>query len=165
MDVGRPSLGQRPRLRRHGRRVDAALDASALSTLQKRGLVRQARHAGQDEFEPNPESPHYPMAYGAALVDLPIAKALAGQRVHAVYAYGSLARPGGGTKNSDLDLLIVGDVKDRDALVDRLSPVGAKLGRAIDPFVMTPEQFDRARTTNDPHVAEALGGVRIFGRV
>lgn len=137
--------------------------ASALTTLEKRGLVRRTSRADQDEFGPNRDNPHYPMAYAAALVDLPLAEAFRGKRIYAVYAYGSLARPGGGTKDSDLDLLIVGDIKDRAELTGKLSKVGARLGRAIDPFILTPEQFNAAKGRNDAHVMSALAGVRILG--
>src|ERR1035437_2509887 len=40
-----------------------AVTASALKTLEKRGLVVRSTRAGQDEFAPNRESPYYPMAY------------------------------------------------------------------------------------------------------
>lgn len=136
---------------------------SALTTLEKRGLVRRTRRAGRDEFEPDKQSLHYPMAYASALVDLPLASALRGQHVYGVYAYGSLAQPGGGTRSSDLDLLIVGDVKDRAAMSERLTTIGERLNRVIDPFILTPEQFERATQRRDPHVASALAGVRVLG--
>ena len=139
--------------------------ASALATLQRRGLVRRVRRTGQDVFEPDRDDPHYPMAYGTALVDLPLAEALRGEHVQAVFAYGSLALPGGGNAGSDLDLLIVGDIADRDALTERLAVLGARIGRSIDPFCLTPEQFDRATREHDPHVESALAGVRIMGTV
>jgi hypothetical protein len=139
--------------------------ASALATLERRGLIRRVRRLGQDAFEPNRDDPHYPMAYGMALVDLPLADALRSRQIQAVFAYGSLAAPGGGKPGSDLDLLIVGDVDDRDALTDRLSEVGARIGRAIDPFILTPEQVDLAKKQDDPHVQSALAGVRIMGTV
>jgi hypothetical protein len=139
--------------------------ASALATLERRGLVRRVRRLGQDAFEPNRDGPHYPMAYGTAIVDLPLAEALRGEHVQAVFAYGSLAQPGGGNAGSDLDLLIVGDIADRDALTERLAMLGARIGRSIDPFILTPEQFERAAREHDPHVESALAGVRIMGTV
>ena len=75
------------------------------------------------------------------------------------------ATPAGGNASSDLDLFIVGDIDDPDALTDRLSEIGARIGRAIDPFMLTPEQFDRAIRQHDPHVQSALAGVRIMGTV
>lgn len=138
--------------------------ASALATLERRGLIRRVRRLGQDAFEPDPDDPHYPMAYATAIVDLPLDEVFGSDQIQAVYAYGSLAQPGGGNAESDLDLLIVGDV-DREALVDRLAALGARIGRAIDPFILTPEQFDRAIRAHDPHVESALAGVHIMGTV
>jgi predicted nucleotidyltransferase len=105
------------------------------------------------------------MAYATALVDLRLVDALRGQRVYGVYAYGSLAQPGGGSRSSDLDLLIVGDVKDRASMIERLKAVGTRLNRVIDPFVLSPEQFERAKRQGDEHVASALAGVRIMGNL
>jgi len=105
----------------------------------------------------------YPMAHATALVDLPLADALRGQRVYGVYAYGSLAQPGGGSRTSDLDLLIVGDVKDRAGLITQLGAVGTRFNRVIDAFMLSPEQFERAKGQQDPHLASALAGIRIMG--
>lgn len=138
---------------------------SALRTLEKRGLVRRASRAGRDEFEPDRHSVYYPMAYATALVDLPLGEALRSQRVYAVYAYGSLAQPGGGTGDSDLDLMIVGDIKSRPLLMEQLSKIGGRLGRVIDPFVLTPEEFELAKARQDRHVTSALAGVRLSGQV
>lgn len=138
---------------------------SALATLEKRGLALRTRRAGHDEFEPDRRSVYYPMAYATALVDLPLREALRGQRVYGVYAYGSLAQPGGGSRTSDLDLLVVGDVKDRTGLIERLAAVGTRLNRVIDAFVLSPDQFERARAEQDEHVASALAGVRITGNL
>ena len=145
--------------------VSYAVAQSAVATLEKRGLVTREMRSGRDEFAPDRQSPYYPMAYGAALVDLPIDKALKGHRIQAVYAYGSLASPGGGSRQSDLDLLIVGDVRDREELVVRLSEVGQRLGRAIDPLILTPEEVDAGLARNDSHVAAAIGGIRLRGSV
>ena len=149
----------------HAAQVAYTPAASAISTMEKRGVIRRTRRAGQDEFEPNRASPYYPMAYATALVDLPLADALRGQRVLAAYAYGSLATPGGGTRHSDLDLMLVGDVKDRAQVTERLEELGSRLSRQIDSFILTPEQFARAGRRHDEHVASALRGVRIFGDV
>ena len=105
------------------------------------------------------------MAYATALVDLPLADALRGQRVVAAYAYGSLATPGGGTRDSDLDLMLVGDVRNKGQVTERLEELGSRLARHLDPFILTPEQFARAGRRRDEHVASALRGVRIFGDV
>lgn len=118
---------------------ESSQTVSALATLERRGLILRMRRAGRDEFEPDKQSVYYPMTYGTALVDLPLTEALHGQSVYAVFAYGSLAEPGSGTRSSDLDLFIVGDVKDRALMMNRLAMVGERLGRMIDPFILSPE--------------------------
>ena len=137
--------------------------ASALATMEKRRMARRTRRVRRDEYEPDKHSVYYPMAYGVALVDLPLREAFRGQRVYTAFAYGSLAQPGGGTQASDLDLLIVGDVRDRGALTESLDRIGERLNRVIDPFILSPEAFERARLEGDVHVASALGGVRLMG--
>lgn len=139
--------------------------ASAIATLEKRGLAVRSRRAGQEVLGPNLGSAYHPMALGIALVDLPLDSALRGMLVDAVFAYGSITEPGRATPDSDLDLLIVGDVPDRDGLMERLAKVGRTLGRAIDPFILTTEQLEAARESGDAHVGAALAGVRIRGRV
>lgn len=119
--------------------------ASALATLERRGLVRRVRWLDSDGFEPDRDDLHYPMAYGTARVDLPIADVLRGQRVQAVVAYGSLASAGGGNAGSDLDLLIIGDVADRARVIDALAALGARIGRSIDPFIATPRTAGASR--------------------
>ena len=143
--------------------VTYAVAKSAIRTLEKRGLVVRQIRAGRDEFMPNKESNYYPMAYGTALVDLPLDTAIKGQNVHAVYAYGSMALPGGGTSRSDIDVLIVGDVKDPEKLTFALADAGERFGRQIDPLILTPEQFDEGRARSESHLMSALAGVRIRG--
>lgn len=136
---------------------------SALGTLEKRTIVRRVQRGGRDAFEPDRKGLYYPMAYLTALVDLPLAHALHAERVHLIVAYGSLSTPGGGTPRSDLDLLIVGDIRDRAGVVERLDEVGVRLQRRIDPFILTPEAFETARRSGDMHVASAVQGVRLLG--
>ncbi len=144
-----------------------AVTASALKTLEKRGLVARSTRAGQDEFAPDRESPYYPMAYATALVDLPLAEALHGQKMYAAYAYGSLARPGGGDPSSDLDLLLVtrfGDEETRAAMASDLALfLSGRLHRPIDPWILGPREADNLLRQQDPHLIEALKGVRILG--
>ena len=136
---------------------------SAIATLEKRGLVRRTHRAGKDVFEPNRSSVYYPMAHATALVDLPLAAAVRGEPVYAIYAYGSLARPGGGTRESDLDLLVVGDITDRAGLVERLQVAGTRLNRVIDPLILTPEEFELGKARGDRHLIAALDGIRLLG--
>ena len=144
-----------------------AVTASALKTLEKRGLVLRSTRAGQDEFAPNRESPYYPMAYATALVDLPLAEPLHGQRVYAAYAYGSLSRPRGGNPGSDLDLMLVVAFRDEEARAAMASDLAlflsGRLHRPIDPWILAPKEAEDLHREQDPHLVEAANGVRIMG--
>lgn len=139
--------------------------SSALQTLEKRGLVRRTRVGDHDVFAPDGSSPYYPSAYLAALIDLPFASALDPFRPFAAFVYGSMAAPGQATAQSDLDLLVVGDFRDKDAVHAAVSTVGTQIGRRVDVFLMTPEQLEAGRARDDQHVRSALAGVRLFGEV
>jgi predicted nucleotidyltransferase len=144
-----------------------AVTASALKTLEKRGLVVRTTRAGQDEFAPNRQSTYYPVAYLLALVDLPISHPLAGHKVYAAYAYGSLSRPGGGHPGSDLDLLLVLRFREEEARETMASQLAVylngRLHRPIDPWVLTLREAENLIRQQDPHIVEALKGVRIMG--
>ena len=144
-----------------------AVTASALKTLEKRGLVVRSTRAGQDEFAPNRESPYYPMAYSLALVDLPISTPLLGHTIYAAYAYGSLSHPGGGGSGSDLDLMLVVRFRDEEARVAMASDLAlflsGRLHRPIDPWILAPKEAEDLLREQDPHLVEALKGVRIMG--
>ncbi len=136
---------------------------SALATLERRGLVQRSRRAGRDRFGPNREGVHFPMAYATALVDIPVAEQLRGERVSAVYVSGPITQPWSAATRADLNLLVVGEIEDPGGLMARLALMGMRLGRAATPLFLTDDQFDWARRRGDGHVAAALDGVRILG--
>jgi hypothetical protein len=104
------------------------------------------------------------MAYLTALVDLPVADTFGDERVSVSYAYGPPASPGGAAKGIDLNLLVVGQIQDLPGMLTRLVLMGARLGRAVVPFVLTDAELERARRRGDGHVATALSGVRPLGQ-
>lgn len=136
---------------------------SALLTLEKRGLVTRTKAGKRDAFGPNIASPYYPSAYLAALVALPVTLALGSQRAMAAYVYGSMATPGRGTPRSDIDLLLVGDFKDKAAVREAIGRLGERLERRVDAFLLSPEEVEEGRRNGDLHVLAALAGVRLFG--
>lgn len=145
--------------------VPRQIAASALLTLEKRGLAKRTRAGDHDLFAPNTSSPYFPSAYLAALVDLPVASALGPHRAMAAYLYGSMAKPGGGTPASDLDLLLVGDFNAKAEVRNAVSMIGERLERRVDSFLLSPEELEAGRRAGDEHVRAALSGVRLFGQV
>lgn len=139
---------------------------SAIETLEKRGLAVRSQRAGQDEFAPDLQSPYYPAAYLAALVDLPIEPAIGRNRpLHAAYAYGSLSRAGGGSPTSDVDLLLITRVRDDDDRErirhDLEIGLGQALHRPIDAWILSQAEADQLERAGDAHLVEAVAGVRL----
>lgn len=137
--------------------------ASALRTLERRGIAQRRPAGKHDVFAPNTAGLYYPAAYLAGLVDLPIAAALAPFRPQAVLVYGSMAIPGHATPHSDLDLLVVTDETDVDAIRGAASAVGRAIGRAVDAYVLSPEAFEQGVRDGDPHIVSAADGVLVAG--
>ncbi len=141
---------------------------SAIGTLEKRGLVTRSRRLKHDEIAPNAKSLYYPAAYHTALIDIPIDAVLAPCRWMAVFVYGSMARAGGGRRDSDVDLLIVGRFPDAEAqrkLQLDLVDLGMKgYGRRFDALMVSPEAARAGLESNDPHMVHAIKeGVLIRG--
>ncbi|HEX7591430.1 MAG TPA: nucleotidyltransferase domain-containing protein [Candidatus Limnocylindrales bacterium] len=141
---------------------------SAVVTLEKRGLVTRSRRLKHDEIAPNAQSLYYPAAYHTALIDMPIDAVLAPYRWLAVFAYGSMSRPGGGRRDSDIDLLVVGRFPEISAQLKLqldLVDLGVKsYGRRFDALIVSPEEARAGLELDDPHMTNAIKeGVLIRG--
>ncbi len=73
--------------------------------------------------------------------------------VSAVYLYGSFAK-GEIHEGSDIDLLIIGEFKDRP--FDRIGKVLDLTDLPIEPIVYTPKEFERLKKDKDPFIMDAL---------
>ena len=121
-----------------------------------------------DEIAPNAKSLYYPAAYHTALIDIPIDAVLAPCRWMAVFVYGSMARAGGGRRDSDVDLLIVGRFPHAEAqrkLQLDLVDLGMKgYGRRFDALMVSPEAARAGLESNNPYLVHAIKeGVLIRG--
>lgn len=85
---------------------------------------------------------------------------LQGPDIEIAFLFGSLAadtaRP-----DSDVDLMVIGPLGLRH-LSRRLSGLGSKLGREINPHVITRQEFGRRKRMGDHFVTTALAAPRIF---
>ncbi len=80
--------------------------------------------------------------------------------VHLAFVFGSLA-DGGAKGDSDIDLLVVGDIGLRET-VRRLENAQERLGREINPVVWTRHEFEGRRTTGDHFLTRVLSGARLM---
>lgn len=70
-----------------------------------------------------------------------------------IYLYGSLAR-GEVHEGSDIDLIIVGDFKER--FFERIGKILDFTDLPIKPLVYTPEEFEAMRVSGNPFIEEVL---------
>ena len=116
-----------------------------LENLLRAGLIRREKRANQVYYSPNPEAPIYEelraiafKTFGVADILRRLLRPLA-SRIAVAFIYGSVAR-GEDTAKSDIDLMIVGDIKFSDAVL-ALSSTDERLRRQVNPNVYTKAQL------------------------
>jgi predicted nucleotidyltransferase len=80
--------------------------------------------------------------------------------IRKAYVYGSVAS-GEDTSESDVDLMVIGDVSLRD-VVRVVSKPGRKLGRVINPIVMRPAEYRKRMAEADSFVRQVEAGPKIM---
>jgi predicted nucleotidyltransferase len=137
-----------------------------LQKLVESGLVTSRDIGRQRHFQANPQSPIFNELRQIMLktvgVGEPIRLALQRMKtpIHLALIYGSIAK-GDATAQSDIDLLVVDNHIELEALYRTLEPVEKQLARKISPNLMTSAEFERRRRESKPFVARVLGGPTI----
>lgn len=137
-----------------------------LAALESAGLVT-ARHIGnQKHYQANRDAPIFEELRGivvktAGLADV-LREALAplAPRIRAAFVYGSVAK-GTDTASSDIDLMVVGEKVPYADIFKRLSSVEPRLGRKVNPTVLTPQELEKHRGDDGFH-ARVLKQAKIF---
>jgi predicted nucleotidyltransferase len=144
---------------------DPANAHRALRRLEQAGLVKATRSGNQLHYRADAESPIFQELKGIVRKTVGLADVLrealtplAAQIKHA-FVFGSVARGEEGPR-SDVDLLVVGDLK-FDDVVGVTYPLRERLGREINAIVLTQKDF-RARAKDAGFVARVIAGPRIM---
>jgi predicted nucleotidyltransferase len=87
-------------------------------------------------------------------------QALARSAVRAAFVFGSIAE-GKERPESDVDLLVVGSLSLRQASI-LLAGAASRLGREINPHVLTPQEFAKRRRGGDHFLTSVLNGPKLF---
>lgn len=160
-----PSLRQSDIVRSTGlslRAVQVAIDA-----LLKRSVIHRDRVGSNLVYiRPNTESFRHAIALHLAVLDLDIVNYLArfDSRIQAVIVFGSVVR-GTPKPKSDLDILVVGYVAERD-LFRALKPIEKRIGRPLDIVQLSPAEFEDRLRSKDPYLSTALDeGMLVMGKV
>jgi predicted nucleotidyltransferase len=138
-----------------------------LRRLEAAGWVTATRLGNQKHYQANADCPAYAELQGliAKTVGLvePLRRALhpLASQIVAAFVYGSIAK-GSDTAGSDIDLLVVADDVEYPEVFSALQPVESRLGRSINPNVMTSRDWQERRQQRDSFVARIAAQPRLF---
>ncbi len=137
-----------------------------LRDLSEVGILKTHRQGRMVYYQANTDSPVFSDLRGlmlktAGFVDV-LAQALKPlkARLRLAFVYGSIAA-GGERSDSDIDLMVVGQVSPTDLALP-LRRARGMLGRNINPTVYTPEEFDKKRAANNPFLKQVLDKPKLF---
>jgi DNA-binding transcriptional ArsR family regulator len=136
-----------------------------LKKLLRLSVVEARRDGNRTYYRANDAHPLYPdirnlVLKTSGLTDV-LREALDGAGdVELAFVFGSIASNTAKAHN-DIDLMVVGTISLRQ-LSKRLSGLEAKLGREVNPHVLTPEEFAQRAGERDHFITAALKGPRLF---
>lgn len=128
-----------------------------LDRLHKVGVLTLSRQGNQTHYQANRDCPIYDELLGIVRKTFGIGETLrtalaplAGQLVWA-FVYGSIAK-GAEHAGSDIDLMLIGENLNYSDLMERLMPVEERLGRAINPTLYTPADWQAKQAAGNSFV-------------
>ncbi|MGH8673853.1 MAG: MarR family transcriptional regulator [Burkholderiales bacterium] len=137
-----------------------------LRALTDAGLLERQPAGNQVRYRANPRSPIYPQLAEifrktTGLVDL-LRDALAplAKRITVAFVFGSMAQ-GKDVGTSDVDLFVIGRATFAE-VVAALLPLRERLGRDVNPVVMTRAQFAAQRKRNDRFLRTVMAEHKLF---
>jgi len=136
-----------------------------LNQLVKLGLVETRVDGNRRYYQARKDHPLYPEIRGLVLKTSGLADLLRDalrkeKRIRVAFVFGSIAQARE-QAHSDIDLLVVGEVGLRQ-VTKLLGGAADKVGREINPKILTPSEFRRRRQTDDPFLSRVLAEPRIF---
>jgi predicted nucleotidyltransferase len=154
-------------LRDIARRTNLPIQAVQRETagLERIGLLRATLKGRQKFFAVNRVHPIFPELHALVIktsgIVEPLREILTGAKgIDLALVFGSQAA-GTETADSDVDLMIVGTISPRKAS-DLLADLPQRLGREINPVVMTPEEFAARRRKKDHFLTTVLSAPKLM---
>lgn len=135
-----------------------------LQRLVRLDLVVARRDSNRVYYRANLQHPIFPEIHHlvlktVGLVDV-LREALEQEELQLAFVFGSVARSEERAQ-SDIDLMVIGPIGLRQ-LSQRLSGVSARLGRVVNPHVMTADEFRRRKAERDHFLSHVLESPLIF---
>jgi len=135
-----------------------------LRRLTRVGVVSARKDGNRVYYRANARHPVYPDLRSLVLktngLGGVLEQALQDNQVQLAFVFGSVAR-GDTRPESDVDLLVIGPVGLR-RLTQLLSGVAEKLGREINPHVLTPAELKERKQQGDHFVTSVLAAPKLF---
>jgi predicted nucleotidyltransferase len=138
-----------------------------LARLEQSGLVTVHRLGTQKHYQANPASPLFAELCGIARktsgLAEPLRKALAPltSKIAAAFVYGSVAKRQD-TAASDIDLMVVSDSVTYADVFGALEPLGATLGRVVNPTVYSRHELARRVKARNAFVTRVLAQPKVW---
>jgi predicted nucleotidyltransferase len=137
-----------------------------LARLAQAGVLRREKVGNQVRYGANRQCPIFPELAGilrktAGLADV-LKEALAGQseRIALALVFGSVARGEEGPR-SDVDVLLVGEIGFAEA-VAAMHAAQERIGREINPVVLSPSEFRNKAVNGDTFLAQVLNNEKLY---
>lgn len=144
--------------------ISASTAHKELSTIKTLGLVRGSKKGNLVLYKINKESIIYEevkrIFLKYELADEIIAKELQKQDIKFALIFGSFAK-GVETQVSDIDLLLIGDVK-RDNLLNSVTKLQSSIGRSINFILWTEDEFIEKIRQNNPLLQDIVKNPKIM---
>ncbi|MBN2543491.1 nucleotidyltransferase domain-containing protein [bacterium] len=153
-------------LREIERRSSCTIDTirRELIKLEKIGLVTSVRNSNRLYYEANKEHPLYNDIHNiviktSGVVDV-LKSIIADESVEIAFIFGSIAATQE-KANSDLDLMIIGDVSSRE-IAAKLSSVTNSIGREVNFYIFDRKEFIKRQREKDHFLTNLLQSPKIF---
>jgi predicted nucleotidyltransferase len=137
-----------------------------LRALLDAGLLTREPAGNQVRYRANKANPIYPelaeiFRKTTGLADL-LRDALSplGKRIEVAFVFGSMAQ-GGERATSDVDLFVIGKARFEE-VVKALLPLRERLGREVNPVVMSRKEFDSQLKRKERFVVRVMKEPRLF---
>ena len=135
-----------------------------LRRLSRLGLIVSRRDGNRVYFQANAQHPlaadiRNLVLKTSGLVEV-LREALSCDEIKLAFVFGSLAS-GAERAHSDVDLMVIGSIGLRQ-LTKLLSGVSARVGREVNPHIMTIGEFKKRRKTRDHFLTTVLAAPRLF---
>lgn len=138
-----------------------------LARLAQSGLVTVHPVGNQKHYQANPDSPIYAELCGIAQKTVglaePLREALAplAKKIAAAFVYGSVAKRQD-TAASDIDLMLISDKLNYADVFAVLEDVGARLGRPVNPTLMTRNDLAKRVAGDNAFVTRVLAQPKLW---